>query len=308
MLNLRTELTPLNLGFWVEPKDAFFGIGSCFTENMSQKLTTAGFSIFTNPNGIVFNPFSMLNSLQYLMDEPNEAFFLNQKGGVLSWLHHGSFLAKNAKELTEKIKTQNSLALKQLAKTNYILLTPGTAFYYKHKELNIPVANCHKISQQQFEKILMSPNQVTDCFEKMYSFIKAINKNVKFICTLSPVRHLKDGLHENNLSKSSLLLGLNQFLQNKTDAFYFPAFELVNDDLRDYRFYAEDLAHPNHLAVNYIWEKFTNSFFSEKALHYKNLNEKLHLAQNHKVLSFDVNEHEKFKSHIEKLKKEIDIF
>lgn len=306
-MKLHLDYIPEKPGFYVSHSDRIFLAGSCFSENIGNLLEQHKFNVLSNPNGILFNPLSIATSLDNIINiEPaDEKLFIERDGMFFSFLHHSSVNAHSKKELTDKIDLQNQDSLEFLKSVTQIVITFGTAYYYYHKTLNKTVANCHKQAQQVFEKRLLSVKEITTVYDKLLAQIHAINPNINIIFTVSPVKYLKDGVVENNLSKSVLLLAVHELVKQRSNCFYFPAFELVNDDLRDYRFYKEDMAHPNEQAINYIWGKFSECFFEKETIRLNGEIHKLNLALGHRKLHESKNGNKKLDDFISKQKAEI---
>jgi len=282
-------------------------IGSCFSENIGDRLRTHKFKTLLNPNGILFNPASIAAALDTMMatETVNDKHILNRDGLFYSFMHHSSINATSQNELIKKITEINKQAADFLKNADILLLTFGSAFAYRHLQLNKTVANCHKQPGSTFEKKLLSVEQITKNYSVLIQHLQLFNPDLKIIFTVSPVKYLKDGITENNLSKSVLLLSVHELVKKFSNCEYFPAYELVNDDLRDYRFYKEDLAHPNEQAINYVWEKFSDCYFDEKT---KNLNDKIHklnLALRHRTMNTGSEETKKLEDFISKQKDEI---
>lgn len=299
--------TPLNPGFHLSHQDQIFLIGSCFSDNIGNLLSLHQFDIFSNPNGIVFNPLSISRCLNSILkrEETDVKSILQRDKMFYSYLHHSGIHADSAKALEERIQKTNAQAFLFLKSASYLVITFGSAYYYYHKNLQTAVANCHKQPGSVFEKRLLSASDIVSAYNSMIKNLQKLNPGLKIIFTVSPVKYLKDGLIENNLSKSTLILATHELIKNNSNCFYFPAFELLNDDLRDYRFYKEDLAHPNDQAIKYIWEKFSECYFSEatRALNH-NISE-LNTAQNHRKMLENKGETDKLDDFIARKKAEI---
>jgi hypothetical protein len=207
--------------------------------------------------------------------------------------------------LIEKINSENKKAHQFLKEAEKLIITFGTAFLYQHLELDQTVANCHKQPSSSFEKKRISVNEILKNYSELIRKLQNFNPKLKVLFTVSPVKYLKDGVVENNLSKSTLILAIHELLQQTNNTYYFPAFELVNDDLRDYRFYKEDLAHPNELAINYIWEKFSTTCFNEKTIAINKQIHKLNLALGHREMTAGTQEKLKLQDFIAKQKEEL---
>lgn len=283
-------------------KDKLFLIGSCFTENMGEKLKKYKFSVFENPNGILFNPVSVAEALTSYIDnaqfKESDLFQLNE--GWHSWKHHGRFSALSAEEALIKINTSTSQANKYLREADYLMITLGSSWIYTltEKALNAKTgsvaANNHKAPSDWFYKRLMTTEEVLQTLDNVLYRLFHFNSKLKIIFTISPVRHLREGVVENNRSKAVLIQAVHHLVDKFDKLYYFPAYELVIDDLRDYRFYAEDLVHPNYFATQYVWEKFTDVCIDEKT---KSLMEEIHsinLAYQHKPFNTSSEQHRKF--------------
>lgn len=253
-------------------------IGSCFTEHMARYLGQHRFSVLDNPHGILFNPASIAHAMNdYISNkqyQPDDLFF--HDGLWQSWHHHGRFAALQPNEVLNAINDSIGQAHHFLQKANWLMVTLGSAYVYRLKpdsgykplSSNGIVANCHKVSAACFEHSLMGLPECTETLQAMVSAVRAFNPGIKVIFTISPVRHYREGLVENNRSKATLHLAVAQITEQFSDVFYFPAYELIIDDLRDYRFFAEDMVHPNYLATQYVWEKFCEAGIHPKSAGY----------------------------------------
>jgi hypothetical protein len=265
----RTELKIPESDYKINHQSKLMAIGSCFVENIGNRLKEFKFNIYVNPFGIIFNPYSIAKILSNTInDELNfNTQFIERNNSFYSYDFHSKFNASSANELLDKIKSTNKKTSQSLINTNVLMLTFGTAWIYKHISSNQIVANCHKIPQKEFNKSLLDLDELKILYQKIFAVLLSQNYNLKIVLTVSPVRHLKDGFIENNQSKSILLL-LCKFLADTfpKHVVYFPSYELVMDDLRDYRFYNSDMIHPTQQAVEYIFEKFSHTYFEEITL------------------------------------------
>ena len=264
-MRFRTELELPVSTRKINHSSQIFGMGSCFVDSIGEKLENSKFQILKNSYGTLYHPLAIETALARIH---SMAFYSEEeifKFGELyfSWDHHTSFSQISLKSTLEKINNELEYANNFIQKSDVFFLTFGTSFAYKLKELGLFVANCHKIPQQHFEKVLLTDNQLKSSIKNCFNLIADINPNARIITTISPVRHIKDGIIENNISKSKLISNLNEVSAMYENVEYFPAYELMMDDLRDYRFYKEDLIHPNEMAVDYIWEKFSQVYFDE---------------------------------------------
>lgn len=286
----------------ISHKDKIMLLGSCFTENIGNKLSINGFETLINPFGILYNPFSICSSLNRIIDlkflvsedlvKVNEFWF--------SYEHHGVFRDENCDNLLQTINlgiTKANLFLKQ---TNWLIITLGTAWVFFLKENNKILGNCHKLNSQLIDRRLLSVDEIVENTSLTINKIREINPNIKIILTVSPIRHWKQGYRENLISKSSLHLATNQLCETINDCFYFPAYEIVMDELRDYRFYQADMLHPSEIAVDYIWEKFSIHLFSDSTANLCKDYCKLHSMKQHKAFN---PESQGYKNHLIKIAK-----
>lgn len=280
----------------INHEDALFFIGSCFAENIAAKLSENKFKIYSNPNGIVFNPISIFNTLGLLCDDKNydENALLQSDDIWYSFHHHSVIKAQSKEELLSKIHAINKEAKQALMQAKQLVITMGSAWVYEHLSNHEIVANCHKLPQSQFQKRLLSVAEIVEAFNGIYPKIKKLNPSINILLTVSPVKYLRDGIIENNLSKSTLLLAADAICKTYSLA-YFPAFEIVNDELRDYRFYAEDMAHPNEMAIQNIWESFVSACVSEESKLLMLQLDEIRKAYHHRPFNDESAQHQKFK-------------
>lgn len=289
----------------VEHNNKTITIGSCFAENIAEYFRKYRFNILANPFGVLYNPISIYNSLKLASEEKefNESDLIYDQSEWHSFYHHSDFSHHDINvcldNINSGIKNTNSF----LQQCDVIIITYGTAFVYRHNRKEIIVSNCHKIPSSQFDRFRLTLEQTKEAIKNTIALLKAINNDVKIIFTVSPVRHWKDGAEENQISKSTLLLAINDIVSSESRCEYFPSYEIVMDDLRDYRFYEADLFHPNKLATDYIWEKFRESIFSENCKTIMNEVGKIAAAKNHKVRNNFSEQHQEFlKVQIDKIK------
>jgi len=262
-MKFRTNLPVPKFPFQISCQDHILLLGSCFSDHIGTFFANHRFSVLSNPFGTLFNPFSIANVLKMTIEPQlfteDYCYFFNHRW--VSFAHHGSFSEVDKNQFINRINLQWDITKTYLKHTNYLFITFGTAYCYRFLERNLIVANCHKIPNPQFEKFKLKIEEIVQMYHQIVQKIREINPAIKIIFTVSPVRHLGDGFHENQLSKSVLHLAIEQLTDNNM-VFYFPAYEILIDDLRDYRFYAEDLCHVGENAVRYIEEIFTDAFFS----------------------------------------------
>jgi hypothetical protein len=273
MQSFRTIVELPQQDFSINHEHKILMLGSCFTENIGSRLKELKFNVDLNPFGVIFNPISVANSLKRLITaDPiidNEVFYYNECWN--SFFFHSRFSHPQKEQCLQLMNTSLQKSSDFLKRTNYLFLTFGTAWVYYNSYTNLPVANCHKLPSDDFERRLLSISEIVKTYTELIIELKNINPELKIILTISPVRHLKDGASGNQVSKSVLVVAVNEIC-NAGLANYFPAFEILLDDLRDYRFYDNDMVHPNELAVDYIFEKFSDNYFNSATL---NLNKKI---------------------------------
>lgn len=247
-------------------------MGSCFTENIGAKLNSYKFNTLLNPNGILFNPVSVADALQDYIDDKEfsekDLFSLNE--GWHSWKHHSRFSDLTIENALTKINASTSQAHKFLKQANVLMITLGSAWTYifTNKATNATegnvAANNHKAPADWFVRKLMEPENVQQVLEAVIKRLLVFNPALQIIFTISPVRHVREGVVENTRSKAVLVQAVHRLVDACSHLYYFPAYEIVLDDLRDYRFYSEDLVHPNYYATQYVWEKFVDACMNEK--------------------------------------------
>lgn len=249
----------------VSHSDEVLVLGSCFAEHIGRMLVDSKFRCDVNPFGILYNPHSIHIALKQIMEKKQytdaDLFFFNEC--YRSYMHHGTFADSSLEKTLLRINNRIEEAHRALPHINYLLLTFGTSWVFTLKETKRVVSNCHKMPANTFERIRLSVDEIVEDYTRLIQDILALNSECKILFTVSPIRHAKDGAHENQLSKAVLLLTIErlQALFPK-QAFYFPSYEIVLDELRDYRFYNEDMNHPSGVAIGYIWERFSDCFFS----------------------------------------------
>lgn len=248
-------------------------LGSCFVENIGNKLTYFKFQNLQNPFGILFQPKAIEtlvnNALNDYLYTEEALFFHNEQWHCFD--AHSKLSATSKEALLNSLNEGLQVTNQQIRNATHIIITLGTAWVYRQLQTNTLVANCHKVPQKEFKKELLSVDDIIQSLQKIISSIQTVNANASIIFTVSPVRHIKDGFVENTVSKSHLISAIHQLLNLKSNIkthqlFYFPSYEIMMDELRDYRFYAEDMLHPNQIAINYIWETFKDVWVSNEAL------------------------------------------
>lgn len=285
-MKFRTEVDIKESKKKIEVEDKIFSIGSCFASEMSDLLHQGQLQTINNPFGTIFNPFSINNAIKRLHDagfyEEEELITFNDE--FISLDHHTNFDTRYIHQTLNKINSKIEEGNSFLQNSNWIIITYGTSFIYEFIPKQKLVANCHKIPQKFFEKRLLTHQELTD---SIYNTILNLNDickdNVQILFTVSPVRHTKDGMVENQLSKSKLITAIHEVISQFEHCHYLPVYEILMDDLRDYRFYKEDMIHPNNQAVNYIFDKFGGAYFSETTKDFIKENFKIYRALEHRT-------------------------
>ena len=261
-MRFRTEisLTPLAKG--IDHSAKIFALGSCFAESISERLQRAKFSVTTNPFGVLFNPLSIASAIDRLADTRAFAVCDIREGreGFFSFEAHSSLDGKTQTEIFANLNKAVAQGSKALHDAELVILTFGTAWVYERE--GKVVANCHKQPAKEFERRRLSVEEIVERYRTLF---EGVLRDKRVILTVSPVRHLGDGLQENSLSKAILRLAVEELVAKYENAHYFPSYEILIDDLRDYRYYADDLAHPSKMAVEYVWERFCEYALTGKA-------------------------------------------
>jgi hypothetical protein len=285
-MKFRTEIIIPPAEFRISHQDKLLMMGSCFVENISVKMLQSGFTADVNPFGIVYNPASLAGGLYDLINRKmyTENQLFSHEGAYHSFSHHSRFSGKDKTSVLQQINfriNQSSAFLKEAA---ILIITFGTANTYRLLSSEKIVSNCHKLPAKLFQEERLTVGQITEEWNKLIGRLQEFNPQVKILFTVSPIRHWKDGANENQLNKATLLLAVDELIKQNRPCYYFPSYEIMIDDLRDYRFYAEDMIHPNQQAINYIWEKFGDSYFDKKTIELIKEHEKAQKALNHRTI------------------------
>ena len=282
-------------------------LGSCFSENIGFKLSYYKFQANTNPFGILFHPKAIekliTNVINKKVYSDTDLIFQNERWHCFD--AHSSLSSVDKNELLNNLNATITSTSKQLQKATYIVITLGTSWVYRFVETDSLVANCHKIPQKKFLKELLSVDEIRQSLEAIISLIKSVNTHINILFTVSPVRHLKDGFIENTQSKSHLIAAIHNVIEPRKNTHYLPSYEIMMDELRDYRFYAEDMIHPNNLAINYIWDKFVNTWFSENSKSTLKDVEIIQKGISHRPFNKNSEQHQQFLINLEKKKQEL---
>lgn len=277
-------------------RDKLLLTGSCFTEHIGNYLAEVKFNTLQNPNGILFDPLSVCSSLvSYIQQKQyteKDIFYLNEAWH--SWQHHSRFSHPDKATCLEMINASQNTAHRFLKEADWLIITLGSSFSYKLADNYMPVANCHKAPAQTFQKHLCTIEETVTALDGTIHQLFHFNKKLKIIFTISPVRHLRDGVTENNRSKARLIEAVHHLVDKFDRLYYFPAYELVIDVLRDYRFFDIDLAHPNYAATQFVLEKFAENCFDDSTRRLAEEIKKIGIAANHKPFNPQSQQHKNF--------------
>lgn len=280
--------------------DPVMFIGSCFATSVGKQFETGCMPVMINPSGTVYNPVSVLMTLDNILKNrqfvPEDLY--NHEGRWISFDHYTEFSSSDRDETLEKINRRNSEAYRFLSGARFLFITFGTARVYRWKQSGNIVSNCHRIPSALFTHELLDVDFITGLWNDQLGILKEMYPHLRVIFTISPVRHWKDGPHGNNVSKSVLFLAVEKLLGHPSQPSYFPAYELVMDDLRDYRFYGEDMLHLSGTAVNYIWDAFCDCYFDSNTTGLWQEVEKISRAVSHRIQTEDRGQIRKFADNI----------
>ncbi|WP_264552084.1 GSCFA domain-containing protein [Flavobacterium sp. N2038] len=304
-MQFRTQIPISKSNNPIDYNSKILSIGSCFAENMAEKFDYFKFQNETNPFGIIFNPVSIENLFRRVCEknffQEKDVFFHNERWH--SFEVHSDLSNADRQELLETLNKAITETNKQIKEATHIIITLGTSWIYRNNESEEIVANCHKVPQKQFSKELLPVEIIEESIQNTIDLIQHINPEINFIFTVSPVRHIKDGFVENQLSKSHLFTALHKTFDFRLSTFnYFPSYEIMMDELRDYRFYNEDMLHPNQIAIDYIWKLFSENYVSENSFSVMKEVDEIQKSLRHRSFNPDSDQHIKF---LEKLQKKI---
>ena len=290
-MKFRTEIEVSPLTEGLEYGAKIFALGSCFAENISERLRRAKFSIASNPFGVLFNPFSIANAIERLADARTFAVcdITAGKESFFSFDAHSSLDGKSHTEAFGNLNKAVAQGAKSLADADWVILTFGTAWVYEKE--GWVVANCHKQPSSQFVRRRLSVTEIVERYSRLF---EGVLHDKKVVLTVSPVRHIGDGLQENSVSKATLRLAVEELVSKYENACYFPSYEILIDDLRDYRYYADDLAHPSKMAVDYVWERFCEAVLAEETRAKMSLVEQIVAAAEHRPFNPESEAHKTF--------------
>ena len=305
-MKLQTQVPLQTAHGQVDYLSQLFLLGSCFVENIGKKLDYYKFRSLQNPFGILFHPKAIENllskSIQVFNYTEEDVFYHNERWHCFD--AHSDLSDVSKEELLRKLNDGLKDTRQQISISTHIVITLGTAWGYRKLESNAIVANCHKVPQKEFSKDLLSVENIVESLETIVDLIQSVNPTAQIIFTVSPVRHLKDGFVENQQSKAHLISAIGKVLSSRADLacrqagsrekHYFPSYEIMMDELRDYRFYKSDMVHPNELAVDYIWEKFKSVWISKEAFSTMEKVEEIQRGMLHRPFNPKSEEHQKF--------------
>ena len=303
-MQFRTKIDNFTLPFHISHEDRLLFCGSCFSEHIFNKFHQSKFNSKLNSHGILYHPLSITKGINEVLNnkkyEEKDLVFNN--GLWQSFHHHGQFSDPDQKTCLTKINQNIQVFHNHLQETSFIIFTLGTSFAFQLKSDSSFVANCHKFPAGNFNRVFIQRKAILAAFNQCIENLKAINKDLKFLFTVSPVRHIRDGLVENQKSKASLILSIDEIVKQNENAFYFPSYEIMMDDLRDYRFYEKDLIHPNEQGIDYIWNIFQNTIFNNQTQQLNKSIQQINTSLEHKPFFPKSEQHQLFlKQHLDKI-------
>lgn len=300
MPNLFTKVEMPAISSEILHSDKIMLMGSCFADNIGERLKSAKFNCLANPFGTLYNPLSISQALRQVISgriysEGDDELFRGNDGLWHSWMHHSRFSSADMSECISTINSSISKASFQLKDIDKLIITFGSSWVYRLKQNGSVVANCHKQNDKLFNRERLTPEEIVSEWNALVSELKTMSPKLEIIFTVSPIRHRKDGFHANQLSKAGLLLAVDSICSsNSSFCSYFPAYEIMMDELRDYRFYADDMLHPSSIAVDYIWELFSGCFFSPSTVKLSDECRAIQTALAHKPFAPESEAYEKF--------------
>ena len=304
-MDLQTKVQIPDYPFKLHVGDRVLLLGSCFANHIGAQLSKYKFDVFQNPQGIVFNPYAIANGLERCLTPEagyDQGDLVFNDGLYHSFDHHSSFSNTTSEDVLTAISRYIGLGGKYVECAKMICITLGTAWVYFEKEGNRPVANCHKLPSTTFEKRRIEAAEIAARLKEVFVKLKERNPELHIVLTVSPVRHTRDGLIENQQSKSELILACDRLVSALEFVYYFPVYEMFIDEWRDYRFYEKDLIHPSDLAIQLVWTRFCSAFISMEENRLIRLLEKLHQSLSHRSRFPTSKSHVEFR---DKLKKEV---
>jgi len=300
-MHFTTQIPILKSNFPINYHSKIVSLGSCFAVNMAEKLDYFKFQNTTNPFGILFHPLALEKLIRISLDEKqfgeSDIFFHNERWHCFD--AHSDLSDSNKTQLLQNLNVKSVQIKNAVANASHLIFTLGTAWVYRNNESQEVVANCHKVPQKQFKKELLSIQTIQQSLSNSIELLRLANPEIQIIFTISPVRHIKDGFVENQWSKANLISALQEIVhrsQNSGTVHYFPSYEIMMDELRDYRFYAEDMIHPNQTAIDYIWKRFSETWISESSIPVMEQIESIQKSLQHRPFNPDSESHKIFLS------------
>jgi hypothetical protein len=295
-MDLQTKVDILPSDLSIDYSHQILSLGSCFADNIGRKLRESCFDVDVNPFGVLFNPLSIAHNIHLILDGYTfgEKDLVENKGLWHSFEHSGLFSDITMQGCLQKINSRYNHAIERMHNNHFLLITFGTAWVFESKKSGKIVSNCHKLPSSDFIRRKLTVSEIVDTYLSLIEKIRNQNSNVKILFSVSPIRHLSDGAHENNISKSTLHLAVDELVRAIQGVNYFPAFEIMMDELRDYRFYATDMCHPSAQTVDYLYEKFCNSYCTPDTLNIKLRIDQLLKDIHHKPIHPQTEEYQRF--------------
>jgi hypothetical protein len=296
-MQFRTQIPIVKCDLPIDYNSQIMSLGSCFAENIGKKLDYFKFQNQVNPFGIIFNPISIEKLIERAINKiefsESDIFFHNERWHCYEV--HSDLSHSNATVFLKNLNQILESTYHQISKSTHLIITYGTSWVFRNQSTKSIVANCHKVPQNQFVKEILSIETIEQSIQNTIDVIKSVNPNCAFIFTISPVRHIKDGFVENQRSKAHLIAAIHETYSSKSTIHnYFPSYEIMMDELRDYRFYAEDMLHPNQVAIDYIWKRFSQAQISEACYPIMEEVDSIQKGQTHRPFNTDSDSHRKF--------------
>ena len=296
MNKFRTEVNPAPSSVRIGLSDRILTLGSCFSDAIGSQFLSHKIDSKVNPFGILYNPHSIHKVISYSIfnHPPDKNSFVQRDDVFLHYDFHSAYSSMSLGDLKQQLKSSIASAHSFLLKAKWLIITYGTAWVYEHTESTEVVANCHKMPANLFKKSLLTQKKILDSFETLYRDLKSFNPDIQVILTVSPVRHMKETLELNAVSKSVLRVACHTMTEQHEDVHYFPAYEILMDDLRDYRFYSSDMIHPSETAEAYIWQKFGEQYLDKNLLDFLAKWDEIKAALDHRPFQPTSAAHQRF--------------
>ena len=305
----RTIVEPLKCRGVINHRHGVMMIGSCFSDNIGKRLQQAYFNVEINPFGTLYNPASIACGINDILSRrtfvEEDLFQVKGDNRWHSFSHHSLYSQTDRQTMLHNINNHINEAHELLQQASILIVTFGTAWVYELIATNKIVANCHKLPENKFNRRLMSVEEIVTLWSKVVERLQKENNRIKIIFTISPIRHFRDGAHGNQISKSTLHVAVNKLIEKYNDILYFPAYEIMNDDLRDYRFYESDMVHPSDVAIDYIYKIFSQSFFDDETMCLAGECERLTRRLSHRHMSDDKEAIARFEKSTQEIKTQL---